>query len=133
MKSDEKLHDELKEAVEGLTFMSEADYPLEVVRWDATEAPTHERLRRQARLTVEAPVEEVSVDHFFRVAAGEQAWKGAAQIATARRFQRLVRLLKENLADLKVYRLGEIKIQVYVVGRGSEGDWLGVATRVVET
>lgn len=133
MKSTEELLDELRGAAEGLTFMSESDHPVEVVRLEGAEAPTHERLRRLAGLGPESAVEEVGVEHFFRVAAGEQEWKGEAELMTARRFQRLVGLLKSNLRDLKVYRLGEIDIKVYVLGRTHSGDWLGVQTRVVET
>lgn len=38
-----------------------------------------------------------------------------------------------NLRDVKAYRVGRINLAVYVVGRGQCGDWMGVATRVVET
>ena len=31
------------------------------------------------------------------------------------------------------YRVGAIDITVYVVGRSREGNWIGVATRAVET
>ncbi len=37
MKSDEQLCEELKEATRGLLFMSESEYPFEVVRWEGRE------------------------------------------------------------------------------------------------
>lgn len=131
--SDDELFEELGRACEGLTFMSESDYPVEPVRWDGSVTLSHERLRELAGLPPGAPVGEVSVGDFFRVAAGEQEWKGEAELATAGRFQRLVRLLEGNLEELKVYRLGEINLRVYAVGRARGGGWLGVQTRVVET
>jgi len=140
MKSDEQVCGGLEEATRGLLFMSESDYPFEVVRWEGIEEVTPEYLRRvagqdatAAAAGAAAPVEERTVAEFFRVAAGEQEWKGEADIALAKRYQSLVRLLEENLTDVKVYRVGEINIGVYVVGRSSEGNWLGVSTRVVET
>lgn len=133
MKSDEQLTGELKKAADGLTFMSETDHPLEVVRWDGTREITHEFLRREAGKGAGAPVEEVTAAQVFRAAAAEPEWKGDEELRTARRFQDLARLLEENLEGLTAYRVGEIDITIYVVGRGRGGDWLGVATRAVET
>jgi hypothetical protein len=46
MNDDDRLEQELREATRGLTFMSESDYPVEVVRWDASAEVTPEYLRR---------------------------------------------------------------------------------------
>jgi hypothetical protein len=131
MKTDEQLVEALREATRGLMFMSESDYPFEVVLWEAE--PTHDTLRALTGSDASAPVEERSAADFFRVAASEADWKGAQELASARRYQTLLRLLEENLTDLRVFRVGEINIPVYVVGRGPSGGWLGVSTRVVET
>jgi len=80
-----------------------------------------------------ALVEELEPADFFRVASSEPEWKGEAELATARRFQALARLLEENLEGLQVYRVGAINMPVYVVGRSRGGNWLGIKTRVVET
>ena len=133
MKSDEQLCAELKEATRGLLWMSESDYPFEVVRWEAAKELSPERMRKMAGQDERATVEERTIAAFFRVAAGEQEWKGAAELALAKRYRTLVRLLEENLKEASVYRVGEINIVVYIVGRSEEGNWLGVSTRVVET
>ena len=133
MKSDEQLIGELKKAAEGLLFMSETDHPLEVVRWGGAQAITAEFLRREAGAGADAPVEEVTAAQFFRAAASEPEWKGEEELGTARKFQALARLLDKNLEGLTAYRVGEINITVFVVGRSAEGGWLGVRTRVVET
>lgn len=133
MKSDEQLSEELKEATRELLFMSESDYPFEVVRWEGTEAVSPEYLRRVTAADATAAVEERTAADFFRVAAGEQEWKGAEELALAKRYQTLSRVLEENLKDVKVYRVGKRNIHVYVLGRSEEGNWLGVSTRVVET
>jgi hypothetical protein len=133
MKNDEQLDKELREAIRGLLFMSESDYPFEVVRWEGGEVLSPEHLRKMAGHDTDAPVEERTAEDFFRVAAGEQEWKGEAELALAKRYQSLMRLLEENLKEVKAYRVGKINIGVYVVGRSGEGNWLGVSTRVVET
>ena len=132
MKSDEQLMEELSEATRGLLFMSESDYPFEVFRWTGAE-PTPEFLRGLACADSAAPVEMREAREFFRAAASEPEWKGEAELAVARRFQALLRLLETSLAGLKVYRVGEVDIKVYVAGRAPSGNYIGVSTRVVET
>lgn len=134
MKSDDEILSELARAAEGLLMMSESDHPLEPFSLEATAGgPGHSRLRELAGATADARVEVTTPEKFFAVAAGEQAWKGEAELATARRFRRLLRVLETGLSDLRVYRVGEINVAVYVLGRSPSGGWLGLSTRVVET
>ena len=130
--TDEQLLKELGEATRGLTYMSESDYPFEVFDW-GREEPTPEFLRGLGGQPADAPVETRTAAQFFRAATSEPDWKGPEELAVARRFQALVRLLEANLSDLKVYRVGEINMPVYVAGRSASGSWLGVSTRAVET
>jgi hypothetical protein len=132
-KSDKQLIEELKEATRDLMFMSESDYPFEIVRWKDEKEPTPEFLRESAKLDESAPVKTQSAAEFFSAATSEPDWKGEEERATAKRFQALVSLLEENLKELKVFRVGEIDIPVYIVGRAPSGNWLGISTRVVET
>jgi Nuclease A inhibitor-like protein len=133
MANDDEVERQLREATRGLTFMSESDYPVEVVRWPASAEVTPEYLRGLTGEGDSTPVEEVSVEVFFRNAAAEPGWKGGAELETARRYQRLLGLMKGNLRGARAYRVGRVNLAVYTVGRGPGGDWLGVATRVVET
>jgi hypothetical protein len=133
MKSDEEIQQQLERAVAGLLVMSEADYPFEIVSWGATREITPDYLRTQAGAAPGATVQVLSPEKFFGQAMSEPEWKGADELAAARRYQALVRLLKENLDEPKVYRVGEINIPVYIVGRTPSGNWLGLSTRVVET
>ncbi|HEX6185961.1 MAG TPA: nuclease A inhibitor family protein [Pyrinomonadaceae bacterium] len=130
--NDAQILEALKEATRGLTFMSESDYPVEVFDWGKAE-PTPEFLRGLDGSVADAPVETRTAAEFFRAATSEPDWKGADELAVAKRFQALLRLLEENLSDLKVFRVGTINIPVYVAGRSASGSWLGVSTRVVET
>jgi hypothetical protein len=132
MKSDEQLTEELREATRGLLFMSESDYPFEVFAW-GREEPTREFLRGLAGKDSSARVETREPREFFRAAASEPEWKGEQELALARRYQALLRLLETGLSDLTVYRVGAIDINVYVAGRAPSGNRLGVSTRIVET
>lgn len=133
MKSDEQLLLELEQLIAGLLFMSESDYPFRAFLWSGSRDVTEDYLRELAGQRPDAPVEVMSVDEFFRVAASEPEWKGAYELAVAKRYQALLRWLKEHLTDLRVYRVGEISIPVYVLGKSASGSWIGISTRVVET
>ena len=41
--------------------------------------------------------------------------------------------LKQNLGDLKVFKVGEVNVDVYIVGKTGSGKWAGVRTAAVET
>jgi hypothetical protein len=133
MKSDEEIIEELKQLTEGLLFMSESDYPFEII-YRAGDAPISlQYFRELSGQASDAPVEVRSVDDFFRAAASEPDWKGEKELAIAKRYQALARFLKENLDELKVYRVGKINIPVYIIGRTKTGNWVGLSTRAVET
>jgi hypothetical protein len=132
MKTVDQLIEGLRRATHGLMFMSESDYPFEVFKWGRTK-PTDAFLRGLTKQAAATPIETQTAAEFFRAAVSEPAWKGREELALARKFQALLRLLEGNLSDLKVFRVGTIDIHVYVVGRAPSGVWLGVSTRVVET
>ncbi len=50
-----------------------------------------------------------------------------------RRFLALQKVLETNLHDIKVYKVGTINIDVYVVGQAADGTYEGIHTKVVET
>ena len=134
MKTDEQVLAALEGAASGLLFMSESDHPFETIRWEALAEVTPAHLRAATLSAPEAEITTESLEDFFRAASSEPDWKSAADLATARRYQTLARLLRENLSDVRVYRVGEINMPVLVVGRNdSTGNWLGLSTRVVET
>lgn len=134
MKSDAESIEELRQATEGLLFMSESDYPFQVIEWDKQVEITPEYLRSQTTAArPDTPVTSQSVDDFFRSATSEPQWKKGAELEIARKYKALVRLLKESLSDLVVYRVGEINITVYIVGKSQAGTWIGLTTQVVET
>jgi hypothetical protein len=131
--SDEELLKELEQAIKGLLFMSESDYPFEIVHWAGLTEITPQYLKSLKVDTADSSIETTSVDNFFRAATTEREGQRAEDAATVKRYQRLLEVLKNNLEDLRVYKIGTINIPVYIVGKGSSGDWIGLSTRVVET
>jgi hypothetical protein len=134
VKSESQLTQELHRAIEGLLFMSESDYPFQVIEWEQQIEITPDYLRRQtAGASPQTPVRTQGIDDFFRAASSEPSWKQGAELDTARKYQSLVQLLKESLSELMVYRVGEVSITIYILGKSETGSWQGLTTQVVET
>jgi hypothetical protein len=134
----EALTAALEEASRGLLYMSESDYPLTPFLWDRErmdeEGVTPQNIAILAGYPPETPVETVDFESFFEAAQAEEEWYEPEELLQAKRFQNLTALLKAQLADLQVYKVGgEPQREVFVVGRTQTGDYAGVCTRVVET
>lgn len=116
-KSNEEIVENLSRAAAGMLFMSESDYAFEVIQWEGSQELTPDFIRSLTGEAEDCPVQEIEVEDFL----------------TAGRYQRLLLALQSQLSTLKAYKVGRINMPVYLVGRSSEGSWLGLATRVVET
>ena len=125
--------DKLFLASSGLLWSSESDYPFEVFFWSGQEQLTAETVIQQTGHTPDTPVEVVSPDDFFQNATQEEDWHNDEEKETVKRYQALVETLKTNLADLQVYRLGTVVLDVYIIGKTSRGNLAGLSTKVVET
>ncbi|HEV2860341.1 MAG TPA: nuclease A inhibitor family protein [Pyrinomonadaceae bacterium] len=135
MKTDEEILAELGRAAEGLSYMSETDSALEPVRVvpEGGGEPSERQLRRLADNADDARVEVIDTGRFFGNAVAEDSWKSEPEIADARRFKNLVRVMERELSDLRVYRVGEVRIRAYVLGKSPSGSWLGLSALLVET
>jgi hypothetical protein len=125
----------LQTATEGLLWMSEIDAPFEICYWPwgvPTEL-TGEQFLQLIGQPSTVSVEVMGVDECFAGAIEEQDWFGAEEKATAHQYQALIALLKRSLQDVQVFRVGEVRIDLYVVGHTELGNWVGVKTQGVET
>lgn len=132
--NDAELVKALEDAIVGLQWMSESDFPFTVVYWQP-EAPslTLEQLRQLAHQPPEANVETDDLETFFAVTTQVQAWHDPNTVASMKRYQALVHLLKQQLHELRVYRIGNIELDLYIIGKTATGAFAGLATKAVET
>lgn len=131
---DAKLLHALARAADGLTMRSESDYPFTVVCFDnINEDALSAHLRALTSHTDTTPTEITTVEHFFRVAVKHADWHDAAEHARTLRFQALVKILSHSLHNIRVYRIGERDITVFIIGQSASGARLGLRTRVIET
>ncbi|MBY0456920.1 MAG: nuclease A inhibitor family protein [Gemmataceae bacterium] len=112
---------ELKAAVKGLLFPSETDAKLEAFVWPAA-GSAEEALRANAEMD-DATVAQVPLAELADTIPAESRGD----------FLPLFALLAHHLSGTTVFKVGEIDIGVYIVGRTDDGKYAGVRTRVVET
>ncbi|MEG4582319.1 nuclease A inhibitor family protein [Microcoleus sp. MON1_C5] len=125
---------QLKQASEGLVFLSETDAPFDIISWQTQGELTPAKLLQLTEDSPDAPVELGTVDDFFAIATQEEDWHDEEERETVKRFQNLVSVLKQNLSQLQVYRVGNTNIDAYIVGvTDGGGEWAGLSTKLVET
>jgi len=129
----DKLAKQLRETAEGLYYISETDAEISPFVGARTDAVTKENLLLQTGNKPDAPVEERDFAGFFTRLTKIQDWFGDEEKQTAAKFTRLKELLEKNLKDLKVFKVGRIEIDIYIVGLDGEGNLTGIKTKAVET
>lgn len=111
----------LRKAVEGLTYPSETDAPFDVFTWPGIGGTAENQVAHRA---AGRPVEEISFDAFF----GE-----LRDTDEAPRFDALRRVIELALREVRVFRVGVKRVDVYLVGQTAAGQWSGLHTTSVET
>jgi hypothetical protein len=107
------LLQDLSLACQGLSYPSETDAPVSVVSLDRP-FPWESNARR---------VEQITPHEFFAP---------LAETDSAAAFHNLHQLLSANLKGLTVYRVGDVRIEIFVVGVLGRTT-VGVRTEAVET
>jgi hypothetical protein len=131
---DNQIIELLTKASEGLLYPSESDYPFQYVEWNTGGKRLTKKLIRQLTHQQEtAPVKSLSLDDFFRNVTEIKDWYGEEEKADAERFSQLKEILQNNLANIRVFKVGKIEIEAYIVGKTRDGKCAGLSTKVVET
>ncbi len=123
----------IHKCVDKLVYISETDAPIELLEVERGAADKKDLLKMFADINPGTAIEEVGFDKFFERLTTTRRWHGAHETAQVRGFQQLKQVLKDNLSDLHVYRVGTINIDILVVGRDREGQIVGIKTKAVET
>jgi hypothetical protein len=123
----------LHNAVDGLEWISESNAPFSVFSWHHPPDLTDETVLELTQHPFSTPIERLDPASFFDWATQEQDWHSAEDRAIVHRYQALVAILNQHLHNLTVYRLGDITLDLYIVGETSDGEVIGLATQAVET
>ncbi len=123
---------QIKSAAEGLVYISETDSPIELFVLPTASEEACENKVSRFKKSLGSQIEEISVEDFFRRLVTDREWHTEQQRQDVKRFRRLKGLL-ENLRDLRVFKVGRIRVDIYVVGIDPNGEITGIRTTAVET
>ena len=127
----ETLLAKIVEISEGLDYVSETDAaiePFDAGKRDAVDARYLIEKDLQKK-----EVREILWENFFQRLTEQRDWFDEDQKQKATRYAELEDLLRENLLELKVFKIGTIQIDIYVIGFDQERNLLGIKTKAVET
>ena len=124
---------ELKKATENLVYISETDADILPFCGKISETLDSNSLLSQIEYPLNSPIEERDFEDFFERLIKIQTWFDEDHEAIAKGFLKLKNLLVANLKDLKVYKIGKIDIDIYVVGIDEENNIMGIKTKAIET
>jgi Nuclease A inhibitor-like protein len=127
------LSEQIKTAAAGLWYMSETDAEIFPFTGSKADAVTKEVLLGQIGKAADSPVEERDFADFFTRFTEIKDWFGDEEKATAAKFAALKDLLEKNLKDIKVFKVGHIQLDIYVVGLDTQSNLAGIQTKAVET
>lgn len=117
-------------AATGLLMMSESDYPF--TYFTANGAIIDDSLILSlAEQPAGTVLEKVTIDHLLRNLTNTAS--GSVNAQTAQKFSSLAAVLKQELTDLTVYRVGEVQVDVFIIGLSTEGNIAGMSTKLIET
>jgi nuclease A inhibitor-like protein len=123
----------IAKAADGLLFSSEADYALEPFVWTDNAPFSPDALYKLTTLPAPTPVTKEDIDDFFAPMLAPASGGTPEARKRRTRARKLVRLLRQYLSDLAVYKLGTVEMPTFIVGRLPNGTVAGLRTTVVET
>ena len=130
---DRVIIEQLQQASQGLLWLSESNYPFEVVYWQEENPIIKQKLLQNGNEESEKTIKTITLEKFFKSATCQQDWQNQAEKEEVDRYQTLVKLLQEKLTNIIVYRIGEIEIDIYILGKTESGAICGLSTKVIET
>ncbi len=128
-----RLVRQLATASEGLLWLSESDYPWQVVCWQNTDSLDPQTVLQHYNYHPATRIVTKTPNSFFAPATREQEWHDETEKTEVKRYQALSDLLEKNLQDLQVYLVGEVEIDVYILGKTDTGAIIGLSTKAIET
>ena len=130
---DRELIQKLQTATQNLFWLSEAEYPWEIFYWHNADTFHENILLQQSNCSSSVKIAIQQLSDFFEPAIKLQSWHNDTEKAEVQRYQTLVNLITANLTDTKVYLLGEVEIDAYVLGTTKHNAIAGITTKIVRT
>ena len=125
-----EITDRLSTLYKDLLFPSESEYPLEPFTWESATLIPETILTRSHKPSA-TPIESITLEDFFAPVVIDEDWFEDEDRAIAKRYRDMQGLISK-LENAKVFKVGKIEIDVYIVGAIGP-DLIGLKTTVIET
>lgn len=125
----------LERAAAGLLYTSESDYPF-TYAFRAATAPAPldvADFRRAFGIAADVPVEVVSLDDFLARHIERVDPADPIAVALVPRYRVLRETIRHAVQEPRVFRVGQIAIDCYLVGTDRAGNVVGLTTVAIET
>jgi Nuclease A inhibitor-like protein len=124
--------DRLKQATTDLLWSSESDYPFEVVSWEPGTELNPSDLFSNIYDT-DLAIDSIALLDLFEPVLTIKDWYEQTELDLVDRYTNLLDLINTNLTEVEVFRVGEVEIDIYIIGKTPTGNIVGLKTRSVET
>lgn len=129
------LKEQINSLIPDLLYPSESD---EKISYFEMELSTAENLslanfRMFNGIRPEVIIQEIDFEVFFKPLIKIEDWFGDNEKKWAEDSSKLKQILSEKLKDTRILTVGEIEIDVYLLGKAEENKWAGLKTKVIET
>lgn len=123
------------QAAEGLQMLSETDATFEFF---SHQAPENEPFSPDTVVDWDGKpggtrVETLELEDFLKPMLHPHPDAAPAQKTKAAQFNGLVRALRAHLQEPKAYKVSDVSMPVYLIGKTDSGDYAGLKTLVVHT
>lgn len=127
------LTEQLAELTNRLFWLSESEFPFQVITWD-TDRITIEQLLKLTYHPPNTPVKTLGIDEFFAPALeGLGSFSYLLDQTLTGRYRTLYNYLTYYLHNIKVYQVGTHPLYIYIMGLTRDENLAGIATQVIET
>jgi len=126
----------LRDAAAGLLYTSEGDYPfdeLSIPGLGSAWPQTKDQFLLQIGATSDTDVREQTLDQFFARHIEKSDPQDAVLQAMRPRFEALRTMLREQLQEVRVFRVGSVEVRCYIVGADANGNLSGLVTTTLES
>jgi hypothetical protein len=124
----------LRKLTRGLLYMSESDAPFSIIRLEKHAGGFGmAEARLLAKRPADCPIQVQGLKEFFCELVQEQAWHGEEEKAVVGRYKELLEFFRGQVAEATVFRVGELQVDIIIIGKAADEGWVGVKTRAIET
>lgn len=139
------LRDVLERAAQGLDHISESNYPYHFfcLPWDAEKDFTlanflfrlgiSQSFFTERNLSIENIASERPFEEFILGYQDPDSEDDPEAVLAQKQRKKLIKVLKDNLKEIKLIKVGVVQISCYVAGIDEHGDIAGLLTTAIET